>query len=418
MCPQAAEGGPGRGRHESRRLEGSSPLYSQYVPKFRIMGRIHDIRDKIEYSWYMSNFNPEKPYNELPKLPPPLEQTETIKILKQENKSRSALAELKGIAKIIPNQSILINAIILQEAQGSSEIENIITTQDELYKAISGSRKINDPATKEVLYYREALYYGFKKIKERNILTENDIINLQRMLIKNDAGIRKTPGTSLINDNTNKVIYTPPQTAYVINDLLSNLVKYLNNEDESLSKMAILHYQFESIHPFYDGNGRTGRIVNILYLILKSYLDIPILYLSSYIIENKSDYYRLLGEVTTQGNWEDWIIYILKGIEIVARETIDKILLIKDLLNETVYDVKISLPRIYSKELVEELFVHPYCKIDFFVNAIGIERKAASRYLKNLEDIGVLKQYKTGREKIFINIKLLDILKSSNPGDI
>jgi len=360
----------------------------------------------------MNDFNPKKPYNELPKLPPPLKEIETINILKQENRSRSALAELKGIAKIIPNQFILINAIILQESQDSSEIENIVTTQDELYKAMSASQKIIKPSTKEVLYYREALYYGFTKIKERGFLTVNDIIDLQKMLLKNDAGIRKTPGTSLVNDDTDEVIYTPPQTDEIINSLLSNLAEYLNNEEDSLSKMAILHYQFESIHPFYDGNGRTGRIVNILYLILKNYLDIPILYLSSYIINNKLDYYRLLREVTTKGNWEDWIIFILKGVEVVSNETINKIIKIKESLNETVEIVKAFLPKIYSKELVEELFVHPYCKIDFFVNVLKIERKTASRYLNMLEEIGLLEQYKIGRENLFVNIKLLEILKN------
>ena len=359
----------------------------------------------------MNNFDPTKPFNDLPLLPPSKELFETIKILKQENKSRSAIAELKGIAKIIPNQSILINAIILQEAHDSSEIENIITTQDELYKAISGNQKINNSSTKEVIHYREALYQGYKKIIERKILTVNDIIDIQRSILKNDAGLRKTPGTSLINDKTKETVYTPPQNEDILNKLLSNLVQYLNDEDDSLTKMAILHYQFESIHPFYDGNGRTGRIMNILYLILKNYLDIPILYLSSYVIKHKSEYYRLLREVTATNNWEDWIIYILKGIEDVSKETIDKIIRIKDLLNETIEDVKLKLPKIYSKELVEELFVHPYCKIDFVVNTLGIERKAASRYLNQLEEIGILEHYKIGREKIFLNIKLLEILK-------
>lgn len=366
---------------------------------------------KSEIMVHMNSFDPNKPYNELPLLPPANEYIETIKILKQENKSRSAIAELKGIAKIIPNQSILINAIILQEAHDSSEIENIITTQDELYKAISGNQKINNPSTKEVIYYREALYQGYKKIISRKILTVNDIIDIQKSLLKNDAGIRKTPGTSLINDKTGETVYTPPQNEEVLNKLLANLTQYLNDEDDSLIKMAVLHYQLESIHPFYDGNGRTGRIVNMLYLILKDYLDIPILYLSSYIIKNKSEYYRLLREVTTKKNWEDWIIYILKGIEEVSRETISKIIRIKELLNNTIEDVKDKLPKIYSKELVEELFVHPYCKIDFFVNTLGIERKAASRYLNQLEEIGILKHYKIGREKIFINVTLIQLLK-------
>jgi Fic family protein len=372
----------------------------KYVPK----------KDKIVH---MKDFKPDIPYNDLPLLPPDTNKIETIKILKQENSARSAIAELKGIANIIPNQSILINAIILQEAKDSSEIENIITTQDELYKAISGNQKKYDSATKEVIYYREALYSGFNNIVKKGFLTVNDIISIQEELLKNDAGIRKTPGTSLVNDKTGEIVYTPPQNEDVINKLLSNTVKYLNDDDNSLAKMAIIHYQFESIHPFYDGNGRTGRIINILYLILKNYLDIPILYLSSYIIKNKAEYYRLLRSVTSDENWEEWIIYILKGIEVVAKETISKVLTIKELLDKTIEKVKVELPKIYSKELIEELFVHPYSKIDFLTKVLGVERKAASRYLSQLQDIGVLKEYKIGREKIYINVELLEMLKSS-----
>ncbi len=362
---------------------------------------------------HMRNFIPTKPYNDLPLLPPDTNKIETIKILKQENKARSAIAELKGIANIIPNQSILINAIILQEAKDSSEIENIITTQDDLYKAISGNQKKYDSATKEVIYYREALYSGFNKIVEKGFLSVNDIIEIQIELQKNDAGIRKTPGNSLVNDKTGEVVYTPPQSEGVINKLFSNTVEYLNDADDSLAKMAIIHYQFESIHPFYDGNGRTGRIINILYLILKNYLDIPILYLSSYIIKNKAEYYRLLRSVTSNENWEEWIIYILKGIEIVAKETINKVLKIKELLDKTIERVRNELPKIYSKELIEELFVHPYCKIEFLTKVLGVERKAASRYLSQLQDIGILSEYKIGREKIYINVELLETLKNS-----
>ena len=361
----------------------------------------------------MNDFKSDIPYNDLPLLPPDTNKIETIRILKQENRSRSAIAELKGIANIIPNQSILINAIILQEAKDSSEIENIITTQDELYKAISGNQKKYDSATKEVIYYREALYSGFNNIAKKGFLTVNDIISIQEELLRNDAGIRKTPGTSLVNDKTGEIVYTPPQNEEVINKLLSNTVKYLNDEENSLAKMAIIHYQFESIHPFYDGNGRTGRIINILYLILKNYLDIPILYLSSYIIKNKAEYYRLLRSVTSDENWEEWIIFILRGIEVVAKETISKVLTIKELLDKTIEKVKVELPKIYSKELIEELFVHPYSKIEFLTKVLGVERKAASRYLSQLQDIGVLREYKIGREKIYINVELLEALKSS-----
>jgi Fic family protein len=361
---------------------------------------------------HMKVFDPQKPNDDLPLLPPDPSNYETVKVLKHENKAIAAISELKGIANIIPNQAILINAIILQEAKDSSEIENIITTRDKLYKAVSTTVSKYDPATKEVMYYREALNAGFRKVQKRDLLSMNDIVDIQEIIVQTDEGIRKTPGTALINDRTNKVIYTPPQNPGSINHLLENFVDYLNNDEDSLIKMAILHYQFESIHPFYDGNGRTGRIINVLYLILKKYLDIPILYLSSYIIKNKTNYYGLLLDVTTHGKWEDWIIYILKGIEETARETIDKIKKIKELLDTTIEIVKEKAPKIYSKELVETLFVNPYCKVEFITLAISIERKAASRYLHQLQAIGILDERKVGKENIFINKALIELLRS------
>lgn len=359
----------------------------------------------------MNSFDPSKPYDALPLLPPDSARIETIAVLRQENRAIAALAELKGLANIIPNQSILINAIVLQEAKDSSEIENIITTKDELYKAVSSTTKKYDPAIKEVMFYREALYEGFKRIKERNLLSMNDIITLQQILVQNNAGIRKLPGTTLANAKTGEVIYTPPQSEEAITLLTTNFVTYLNDDEATLLKMAVLHYQFESIHPFYDGNGRTGRIVNILYLLLKQYLDIPILYLSSYIIKNKELYYELLLGVTKDEKWEDWIIYILKGVEETSRETILKIRQIKDLLDRTIERVKEQAPKIYSKELVETLFVNPYCKVEFVTSSIGVERKAASRYLHQLVEVGILREYKVGKENIFINKDLLGILK-------
>lgn len=359
----------------------------------------------------MTDFNPVKPNSELPFLPPDTSKTETVRILRQENKTIAAIAELKGIANIIPNQSILINAIVLQEAKDSSEIENIITTKDDLYKAVSSTITKLNPATKEVMFYREALYVGFQKIKQRGLLSINDIIEIQKILIQNDAGIRRTPGTALVNDKTNEVIYTPPQNYEAINMLLKNFVEYLNDEESSLVKMAVLHYQFETIHPFYDGNGRTGRIVNILYLILKGYLDIPILYLSSYIIRNKAQYYELLLSVSKDNNWENWILYILSGIEQTAKETIVKIKKIRELLDSTIETVKTKASKIYSKELVETLFVNPYCKVEFITTSVNVERKAASRYLHQLEEIGILKSYKVVKENIFINVELIELLK-------
>lgn len=359
----------------------------------------------------MKTFDPGKPYDALPLLPPDRSRIETIAVLRQENKAVAALAELKGLANIIPNQSILVSAIALQEAKDSSEIENIITTKDELYQAISSTQKKYNPEIKEVLFYRAALYEGFKRIRERGLLSMNDIISLQQILVQNTAGIRKLPGTALANDKTGAIIYTPPQSEEAINSLAINLVNYLNDDEATLFKMAVLHYQFESIHPFYDGNGRTGRIVNILYLLLKRYLDAPILYLSSYIIKNKARYYELLLGVTKEAKWEDWIIYILKGIEETSKETIIKIRQIKNLLDTTIERVKEKAAKIYSRELVETLFVNPYCKVGFLVNSIGVERKAASRYLHQLVEVGILEERKLGKEKIYINKDLLEVLK-------
>jgi len=362
----------------------------------------------------MIAFDPRKPNNDLPLLPPDTRKTESVAILKQEAKASAALGELKGLAKIIPNQAILINAVVLQEAQDSSEIENIITTRDELYRAMSQGAKVPDAQTKEVMHYRRALFEGFKRIQERGVLTIADIIAIQELLVQNDAGIRAQPGTALVNDRTNEVIYTPPLGVDQINRLLGNLVEYLHGEEDSLSKLAILHYQFESIHPFYDGNGRTGRIVNVLYLAMKGYLDIPILYLSSYIIKNRSRYYSLLLGVTKEENWSDWILFILKGIELTARETIEKVNQIKSEMDRTIDFVRENAPKIYSKELVEMLFVNPYCKVELVVSSIGVERKAASRYLHQLAEIGVLEEQKIGKENIFVNKRLMEILKKSN----
>lgn len=347
----------------------------------------------------------------LPKLPIDVSKTETIKILKAEIKASKALAELKGIANLIPNQSILINAIVLQESKDSSEIENIITTRDDLYKAVSETAKKVDAATKEVMFYREALYTGFNQLRKHGFISINDIVVIQEALVQNDAGLRTLPGTKLVNDKTDEVVYTPPQSKEEIDELLKNFTEYLNNDDDTLGKLAILHYQFESIHPFYDGNGRTGRIINILYLILKDHLTVPILYLSSYIIRNKDEYYRLLQKVRSEEAWEDWIMFILQGIEETAKETIQKVKAIKELLDNTLEMVKTKAPKIYSKELVETLFENPYCKIEIVVKHLGVERKAASRYLHQLEDLGILNCVKVGKESIFINIGLMNILK-------
>lgn len=355
-----------------------------------------------------------KAFNNLPILPPKQSMVETIAILKQESKSAVALAELKGLANTLPNQKILINAIVLKEAQASSGIENIITTQDKLYQALFAKSAKPDLATKEVLRYREALLMGTQLIKEKGFLNTNGIIAIQEELEENNAGFRRLPGTALINDLTNEVIYTPPDNFDTISDLMKNLEEYLNRDADDTSpliKLAILHYQFESIHPFYDGNGRTGRIINILYLILKGLLNEPILYLSSYIIQSKIDYYRLLQEVRTKDNWEGWILYILKGIEQTAKNTIEQINKINLLFSETQKLVQDKLPRIYSKDLIEQLYIHPYSKIEFLVENLKLNRKTAGNYLKNLEELGVLEAESKGKEVIYVNIRLYELLK-------
>ena len=356
-------------------------------------------------------FEPSRPFDSLPRIPPPKSAYETVDLLRLEAQARAAVSELKGYANIIPNQSILINAIVLREAQDSSEIENIITTQDEVYRAAAADASAAaNPEAKEVLRYREALWYGFRKVQQRGILTIPDIIEMQSIIVENDAGIRRTPGTALVNDRTMETVYTPPQDENHIRNLLSNLAEYLNADDPSLVKSGIIHYQFESIHPFYDGNGRTGRIINVLYLVLKGHLDIPILYLSSFFIARKPDYYRLLRGVTAESAWKPWLTFYLNAVEATARQTIATVRAIKEQLDSTVELVRRELPRIYSRELVETLFEHPYCKTNFIERSVGVERKAASRYLHQLEAIGVLELQKIGRENIYANRELMRLL--------
>ena len=337
---------------------------------------------------------------------------ETPKVLKKAISANRALAKLNGVAKIIPNSQILINSLVLREAKDSSEIENIITTHDELFRAGLDISSVTHE-TKEVEHYRQALLKGFALVKENKLLLKRDIIAIQKELEQNDAGVRKQSGTVLRNMATGEVVFEPPQEYEVIEKLLKNLEEYINepNKLDTLVNMAIIHFQFESIHPFYDGNGRTGRIINILYLILKELLDLPILYLSSYIIKNKADYYRLLQEVRTKENWEDWILYVLDGVEKTSLETIELINGIYTLMNKTKAEIKEKLPKIYSKDLVEILFMHPYTKIDFLVDGLGLHRHTASSYLNGLEEIGIMQSIKLGRSKYFINVKLFDMLK-------
>ena len=341
-----------------------------------------------------------------------LEKIETRAVLRKEAQARQALAELKGFVMVIPNQNILTNAIVIKEEKESSAIENIITTHDELYESMTMQSTNMDASAKEVLNYREAVYIGCEALWKRRVISVGDIVNIQEAIVKNNAGIRRLPGTSLVNDATGETIYAPPQDYEQICLLLDDLCRYLNNEEDSLWKMAILHYQFEVIHPFYDGNGRAGRILNILYLLLKNYLDAPILYLSAYIIGNKSAYYDLLQKVRTDGAWEEWVLYILEGIEETAKLTLEKVKAIRNLLDSTLEKARDRCPKIYSKELVETIFENPYSKIDFFVKKLGVNRKTASKYLSELVDNGFLSHKQVGKEKIFINGELMKVLSA------
>lgn len=359
-------------------------------------------------------FNPQKPYNDLPLLPPKADM-ETKAILKKAITAGRALAELKGLGDTIPNQSILINSVILQEAKASSEIENVITTNDALFQAFSAKMTQADPATKEVLHYRQALWEGFTALKKRPLLTTNLFVKVVQTIKKSQLNIRKTPGTTISNSATGEVIYTPPEGESIIRDKLKNLESYIHADDSTypLIKLAVIHYQFEAVHPFTDGNGRTGRIINILYLVVKDLLYLPVLYLSKYIIERKPDYYRLLRGVTEDAKWEPWILYMLDAVEQTALFTRDRTIKIKDLMEETLQLAKNKLPsRVYSKELVELLFHQPYTKGQFLVDAGIAERKTAAEYLKELEKIGVLKLHRVGKENLYLNVKLYKLLSA------
>jgi len=351
--------------------------------------------------------------DELNKLPLKKD-IESKKILKKLVTAHRALAELKGVVLSIPNENILINTLGLQEAKDSSAIENIITTHDDIFKAelnFDGFKSLN---AKEVQNYISALKKGFSLISKNKILTNNDIIQIQSELEKNNAGFRKVSGTALKNATTGKIVYTPPQDYDTILDLMTNLEQFINDETMSdldpLVKMAIIHYQFESIHPFYDGNGRTGRIINVLYLVMNNLLDLPILYLSRYIIENKGQYYKLLQEVRETGNWENWIMYMLDAVEQISKETIVLIGEIKTLI----YEYKNTLRdnyKFYSQDLLNNLFKHPYTKIEFIEKDLGVSRITASKYLNQLAKDGLLKKEKLGTGNYYINEKLIEILK-------
>ena len=336
----------------------------------------------------------------------------TNKILEQLTVSSRALAELKGYANTIPNMHILINAVTINEAKDSSAIENIVTTHDDIYKVLTESG-FKEENAKEVVYYRNAIWAGYEQIKKDGFINTNTIVKIQGIIEHNNAGIRKLPGTELKNSLTGETIYTPPQNEEEIRDYLRNLEKFINNNEDGIDpliKVCLIHYQFESIHPFYDGNGRTGRILNILYLVLNKLIDSPILYLSKYINKTKQEYYKLFNEVRNNNNYEEWILYILKGIEITSKETITLIEKIQDEMKNFKEEFRTKLPKIYSKELLESLFYEVYTKIAYIEKACGVTRLTATSYLNQLEEIGLLESEKIGREKIYKNLRLIKLL--------
>ena len=336
----------------------------------------------------------------------------TNKILEQLTVSSRALAELKGYANTIPNMHILINAVTINEAKDSSAIENIVTTHDDIYKVLTESG-FKEENAKEVVDYRNAIWTGYEQVKKDGYINTNTIVKMQGIIEHNNAGIRKLPGTELKNSLTGETIYTPPQDEEEIRDYLRNLEEFINNNEDGIDpliKVCLIHYQFESIHPFYDGNGRTGRILNILYLVLNNLIDSPILYLSKYINKTKQEYYKLFNEVRNNNNYEEWILYILKGIEITSKETITLIEKIQNEMKNYKEEFRSKVPKIYSKELLESLFYEVYTKIAYIEKACGVTRLTATSYLNQLEKIGLLESEKIGREKIYKNLRLIKLL--------
>jgi len=359
----------------------------------------------------MTDFDPKLPYNTLPDLPPPVDTIETKDILKSCIKSRVALAELKQAAELIPNSAVLVNALPLLEARASSEIENIVTTTDKLFEYVDIAEDRADAATKEALRYRTALFEGSKMVR-RGMLSTDMAIQICSTIKGLELDLRAESGTTLKNRMTGEVIYTPPEGQKLLQAKLDNWADFMhsNTEIDPLVRMAVQHYQFEAIHPFSDGNGRTGRILNILFLVEHGLLDSPILYLSRYVIQNKAAYYRLLQNVTREQDWAPWIQFILSGVEETCIWTTDKIKAIRELMEHTAEFTQSNLPKIYTWELVELLFKQPYCRIGNLVDAGIAKRQTASVYLKQLCDVGVLKEIKSGRENIFVHPKYIELL--------
>lgn len=341
---------------------------------------------------------------------PPRTDFETVAVLKKLASAHRHLAEFKGICRSIPNQGILINTLVLQEAKDSSEIENIITTHDELFRAELSPGA--HPAAKEVQNYAAALHCGFALVNEHGMLTNNHILQIQETLEKNRAGFRKQSGTMLKNDQTGQVVYTPPQHHDEVISLMRGLEDFINSsrsDADPLIRMALIHHQFESIHPFYDGNGRTGRIINVLYLVLSGLLDIPVLYLSRYLVRNKSEYYRLLQSVRDTGEWEAWILYMLEAVEQTAKDGINTVQRISQAMMDYKHRIRSSFS-FYSQDLINHLFVHPYTKIEFLMQTLKISRPSAAKYLDELTQSGFLHKQKIGRSNYYINVALMAVL--------
>lgn len=359
----------------------------------------------------MGNFDRKIPYNDLPLLPPKVD-IETKIILKKTISAGRALAQLNGTLLNLPNPTLFLDTIYLQEAKASSEVENIITTNDELYKSLIADKKTENSATKEVLSYKEALWLGLEELKTKPFITTNLCIKIVQCVKQNTASIRNTPGTTLSNPQGD-VIFTPPSGESVIREKLSNLEKFINEDDmiDPLIKMAIMHYQFEAIHPFSDGNGRTGRILLLLYLKLSGLLDTPAIYLSGYIIKNKASYYANLRNVTENDDWENYILYMLDMIEVTSIKGLEQINKITTSMEVTADEIKNKFPKIYSKDLIEILFRLPYTKRQHLIDENIGNPKTVGNYLMTLEESGFLKSVKVGKEKLYLNPKLLKILE-------
>jgi Fic family protein len=359
----------------------------------------------------MEKFDRKVPYNDLPLLPPKAD-IETKKILRKTISAGRALAQLNGTLLNLPNPTLFLDTIYFQEAKASSEVENIITTNDELYKSLVANKKIENSATKEVLSYKEALWLGLEELKTKPFITTNLCVKIVQCIKQNNSSIRNTPGTTLSNTQ-GEVIYTPPSGEQIIREKLANLEKFINEDEtiDPLIKMAILHYQFEAIHPFSDGNGRTGRILLLLYLKISGLLDTPAIYLSEYIIKNKIEYYRCLKDVTEKNEWEDYILYMLDMIEVTANNGLKRLNKITVAMEDTAIEIKKKLPKVYSKDLIEILFRLPYTKRQHLIDENIGNLKTVGNYLISLEENGFLKSEKVGKEKLYLNQRLLKILE-------